>query len=561
MARSARPQIFDRISPLLAIVGRKDALRLALLSLVAAASEGAGFVMLVPVIAMFAGGEAQLPLPFDLPDIPLSAILALFVLLVAVRAIAEIARRMVAQDLRAGLVDGLRMRAVNALLGANWRWTMMQHRGSSEALIITNIDRAGYAVEMATTLLRLMLALGALVVAAMVVSPAAALTGGAAGALVLMLYRPLTLRARSLGLALSRSYDALHQRLGETLGAMRIIKSFGREDDAARSLSESLGDLRHAERLYVRDKAIGHAALQIGGALVAAFLAWLALAWLSLPLAIVLPLAAIFVRALPLLGEMQAALQGWGHASPAIAEALGMIEQAGNAAEPEASSETPRLKHQLELRDVSFSHSADRPALRNVSLTIEAGTMLVLTGRSGAGKSTLADLATGLIAPDGGALLVDGAPLDAATRRAWRSRVAYVQQEPLLFSGTVRDNLLWACPGADEGQLRRALEEASATFVHSLPEGLDCDLGDGGRALSGGERQRIALARALMRDPDLIVLDEATSSVDSESEQAIAAALHGMTGKRTVMAIAHRGLLTEIADRVVWIDKGRIATD
>ena len=549
------------LKAMFAIASRRQAAALAILSLITAASEGLGFVLLVPIIALFAGSGPAMPLPFALPDMPLSAMLAMFVLLVAVRAVAEIARRLVAQDLRAGLVDSLRMRAVKALLGANWRWTMTQRRGASEALIITNIDRAGYAAEMATALVRLTFALVALVAAAMVVSPAAALTGGAAGGLVLLLYRPLTRRARALGNALSRSYDSLHERLGETLGAIRIIKSLGREGEAAKALSDELRGLRQAERGYVRDAAIGHAALQVGGALVAACLAWLALAWLGLPLAIVLPLAAIFVRALPLLGEAQVAMQGWSHASPAIEDALAMIERAGAAAEPEAATRAPRLTRTLSFERVSLTHRPGRDALMEVSLDIEAGTMVALTGRSGAGKSTLADLASGLIGPDAGAVSIDGTRLDAASRRAWRERVAYVQQEPLLFSGTVRQNLLWARPGADEAQVKRALEEAAAQFVFSLPEGIDCDLGEGGRALSGGERQRIALARALMRDPDLIVLDEATSAVDSESEQAIAAALHSMTGKRTVLAIAHRGLLTEIADRVVRIDRGRIATD
>lgn len=550
----------DRTFPaLLAIGSRPATMRLVLLSLLGAATEGLGFVLLVPLIALAAAEGSMLPLPFGLPPLSLGALLSIFVALVILRSLAEIARRLAAQDLRARIVDGLRMRAVNALLNAKWRWAMTRRRGESEALLVTNIDRAGYAVEMAARLVRLLFALIALGLAAMVVSPAAALTGGAAGALVLLFYRPLSRRARALGERLSRGYDTLHGRLGETLGAMRIIKSFGRETQASDALSETLHELRKSARSYVRDSAIGQAALHIGGAFVAAGLAWLALESLELALATVLALAAIFVRALPLIGDLQSALQSWNHASPAIADALAMIEEAGEAAEPPAGIEAPRLTRALDLKDLTLTHGPGRPALDTVTLHIGAGEMLVLTGRSGSGKSTLADLAAGLIAPDSGHIAIDGTVLDDATRRAWRGRVAYVQQEPVLFSGTVRDNLLWAEPEASEEQLRCALAEASADFVHTLPEGIDCDLGEGGRALSGGERQRIALARALLRDPDLIVLDEATNSVDFESEQAIAAALHAMAGTRTVLAIAHRGLLTEVADRVVRLDKGRIA--
>lgn len=550
---------FDRtFSALLKIGSRTDAVRLVLLSVVSAASEGVGFVLLVPFIALAAGGQDALSLPVELPTLSLGTLLAIFVLLVVLRAITEVARRLAAQDLSARIVDGLRMRAIDALLNADWRWAMTLRRGENEALLVTNIDRAGYAAEMAARLIRLLLAFLALAFAAMVVSPAAALTGGAAGALVMLIYRPLSRRARRLGEALSRSYDQLHSRLAETLAAMRVIKSFGREVQASSVLERVLADLRRAKRSYVRDSAIGQAALHVGGAMVAAALAWLALAWLALPLATVLPLAAIFVRTVPLIGELQAAVQGWNHASPAIREALAAIEAADAMAEPRAQVAPPRLTDSLEWNAVTLAHTPGRPALCEVTLRIEAGEILVLTGRSGSGKSTLADLAAGLISPDSGHVAVDGTVLDDARRRAWRTRVAYVQQEPVLFSGTVRDNLLWAQPEASEEQLRHALGEASADFVHALPEGIDCDLGEGGRALSGGERQRIALARALLRDPDLIVLDEATSAVDSESEQAIAAALHAMAGRRTILAVAHRGLLSDIADRVVRLDKGRV---
>ena len=137
----------------------------------------------------------------------------------------------------------------------------------------------------------------------------------------------------------------------------------------------------------------------------------------------------------------------------------------------------------------------------------------------------IADLLGGLVSPDRGRVLVDGVVLDGGARQGWRSRVAYVQQEAVLFSGTVRDNLLWAKPGASQAELDRALDRAAAGFVHDLPGGLDCPLGEGGRALSGGERQRIALARALLREPDLLILDEATNALDAASEAVIADAV------------------------------------
>ncbi|MBX7541611.1 ABC transporter ATP-binding protein [Qipengyuania sphaerica] len=550
-----------RIGALVEIAGRAATGRLAMISLVSAVSEGLGFVLLVPLLAQLSDAPAQLPLGISLDEFSPSTILAGFVVLVVIRAIAEIARRLAVQDLQVAVVDGLRLRATEALLGADWRWLSRLKRSTSEALLISNIDRASYAVDMFAALVRLSLSLLALAIAALAISPAAALTGGAAGALVLLTFLPLLRRARQLGEKLSRANDGLYARLGETLGALRVIKSYGREERAQQEIASALDDLRRQERSFVRDSALGQAALQIGGAIAAALLAWFALGALAMPLAILLPLAAIFVRALPLLGQLQASAQGWNHARPAIDEALTLIEEARKAHEPTSLDASPRLSDSIVLDQIAIAYRADRPALSGVSLKIDARQLLVLTGPSGCGKSTLADVAAGLIAPDAGTIAVDGTVLDDTSRRAWRSRIAYVQQESVLFSGTVRDNLLWADPDADEERMKRALEEASAGFVYSLPEGIDCDLGEGGLALSGGERQRIALARALMRDPDLVVLDEATSALDATSENAIAAALHAMTEKRTVIAIAHRGLLPDIADRVVRLDKGRIAGD
>ncbi len=549
------------LASLLDLAGPRNALRLVGLSLLCALAEGFGFVLLVPLLAHLGGEPIALPFDLTLPDMPIEALLIAFVALVAIRAVAELARQLTAQDVQASVVDGLRLRATDALLAARWHWLSRHGRASIEALLIGTMDRAGYAAELLAGLVRLALALFALGVAALAISPSASLTIGAAGILLLLALLPFMGRARRMGKALSRANDKLYASLGEMLASLRIIKSFGREARATDTVSRSLAELRQRERAFVRDTALAQGGLQIAGAALAALLAWFALDALDLPLAILLPLAAVFVRALPLVGQLLSSAQGWSHAHPAIAEALQLIEDATERVEPDAASNAPRLTSDLVLHDIHVAHEADRLALTGASVTIEARQLVVLTGPSGSGKSTLADVAAGLLVPDSGTLAIDGTPLDELGQRAWRSRVAYVPQDPVLFGGTVRDNLLWAVPKATEQQIVSAIEDAAATFVHTLPGGLDCELGESARALSGGERQRIALARALLRDPDLIVLDEATSAVDAGSEQAIASALHALTRRITVLAIAHRGILPEIADRVVRLDRGHIVSD
>ncbi len=183
--------------------------------------------------------------------------------------------------------------------------------------------------------------------------------------------------------------------------------------------------------------------------------------------------------------------------------------------------------------------------------------MPALTGASGAGKSTTADLVLGLLEPDSGAVLVDGRPLTHAGLRAWRARVAYVPQEPILIPGTLRKNLLWSVGDASDAACWAALDRAAAAFARALPDGLDTLLGDRGVRLSGGERQRVAIARALLREPDLLVLDEATSSLDDATEAAVLELLASLGPAVTVLVIAHRRSTIEAADHVVELAAGR----
>ncbi len=213
------------------------------------------------------------------------------------------------------------------------------------------------------------------------------------------------------------------------------------------------------------------------------------------------------------------------------------------------------------MSNVSIRYNKTRHAwaLRGVDLMIPARTMTAIMGPSGAGKSTMADLILGLLSPDQGTVKIDGKPLSGDFLHRWRRSVGYVLQDTFLFNDTIRANLLWALPNAEEKDLWRVLRlSAAEEFVSSVPEGIDAMVGDRGGWLSGGERQRIALARALLREPSLLLLDEATSSLDTESEEYINEAIDRLHGKLTIVVIAHRSATIQRADRIVVLDKGQI---
>lgn len=547
---------------------RRLVLRLALLQIAAALTEGVGLVLLVPLLSALAGPSAAEAGPLARAAASLGhslpALLGLFVLLVALRAGLVMARSRAALTLELALVDGLRQRAWQALLGAEWRLLQGLRRSDQASLLITNLDRVGQGVNqllLATTTVVTLLALG---LAALAIYPLFALGALLAGGLVLLAYRGLRSQAARLGEALSAIWDRVHGALDQALGALRSIKILGREAEAEAEVMAGFTELGAARQAYQTGQALGQFLLQTGGAAALALLVWLALTQGHIALAAVLPLIAVFARALPLLGTLQEAWQQWRYAAPALAAAEAQIAALRAAAEaPLAAAAAPKLTREARLAGVTLHYAGQAaPALADVTLAIPAGRITALVGPSGAGKSSVADLLAGLLGPDRGMVTIDGAVLDAAAQRAWRGQVAYIDQDPLLLAATLRDNLRWAAPEASDAQLWAALEQAAAAgFVRALPDGLDTRLGDGGRRLSGGERQRLMLARALLRAPQLLILDEATSALDAENEAAIAAALGRLRGQMTIVLIAHRGALLDLADQVIRLENGHMVDE
>jgi ATP-binding cassette subfamily B protein len=215
----------------------------------------------------------------------------------------------------------------------------------------------------------------------------------------------------------------------------------------------------------------------------------------------------------------------------------------------------------LAFEDVTFTYpGAPAPALDCFSLEVRAGETVALVGPSGAGKSTVLNLAIGFIRPGSGRIRVDGRDLDAHDLRSYRRFLSVVPQESVLFDGTVRQNIAYGLPGVGDAAVEAALRDANASeFVAALPDGLDTAIGERGARLSGGQKQRLAIARALVRDPRILVLDEATSALDSETEALVQDALARLRRGRTTLVVAHRLSTVRAAHRIVVLDAGRVA--
>jgi subfamily B ATP-binding cassette protein MsbA len=226
---------------------------------------------------------------------------------------------------------------------------------------------------------------------------------------------------------------------------------------------------------------------------------------------------------------------------------------------PDAVDIAP-LAQRIEFREVQFAYDdGEGPALEKVSLIIEAGQVVALVGMSGAGKSTLASLVPRFYDPTGGAVLFDGIDIRKATLSSLRGQVGLVTQEVILFNDTVRNNIAYGLKTIADAEIRKAAAAANALeFIEALPRGFDTVVGEKGSRLSGGQRQRLAIARAILKNPPILVLDEATSSLDAESEALVQQALENLMVNRTTIVIAHRLSTVRRADQIVVIEDGRV---
>jgi putative ABC transport system ATP-binding protein len=463
----------------------------------------------------------------------------------------------------AGLAT-LRLKAFRHIHDLSMLTQNTERRGSMVSRVTSDVDTISQFVQFGGIIL--ILSLGQIAVAtALMLFYSPLLT-----AVVWLCFVPLLFVIRRFQVVVGRAYTVVRERVGDLLAAVSesvvgaaTIRAYGVEDRTARRIDAAIEQHRLASiRAQVRSVVAFSSGQLVAGLTLAVVLVVGTLQAVHGDLSLGKLLAFLFLvnlftqpvqQATEILNELQNAVAGWRRV-------IGIVDTPADVADPgERGRVLPRGPITVDFEHVSFAYPGGDTVLHDVSLSIAPRSRIAVVGETGSGKSTLAKLLTRLMDPSSGVVRIDGVDLREVRFSSLRDRVVLVPQEGFLFDDTLLENVRFGRPAATDADVRLALTELGLdAWLEGLPQGLATEVGQRGESLSAGERQLVALARAYLADPDLLVLDEATSAVDPSTEVRLQRALEGLTRGRTSIAIAHRLSTAEAADEVVVVDRGHI---
>ena len=565
-ARGALPMIWAFVR---AYPGRSAAAFFAVF--VAGLLDGLGMSMLLSMLTLTTATEAghKPSLPEQVatrvaeflglqPTAPV--LLTLAIVLIALKAaLTLLANKQVGYTV-AHIATDLRLALIRSVMSARWSYYLQQSTGRLSNAVATEAQRASeafqYSAELGAMVLNSLIYLGI----ALSISWQAGAAAAVAGGLLLVLLNSLIRGSRHAGQHQTQLLTSLLSAIGGQLAAAKPLKAMAREDHVDALLSDQMKQLRRALRRQVVSREALSALQDPLLAIMVGTGFFLSLVLLKMPLAAVLVMLFLLARVVSYLSKAQRAYQQVVVRESAYWSLVDGIAAAHGEVEPVGGAGTVRLAEGIRFAGVRFRHGDGRLVLDDASFTIAAHELTVIVGPSGAGKTTLLDLVVGLHRPEAGGISVDGVAMDQLTLRQWRRQIGYVPQDSVLVNESIAYNLLLGEEGIGDAELRDALRAADALdFVDAMPEGLQTLVGEGGSRLSGGQRQRLAIARALVHKPRLLVLDEATSSLYAEAQAAVIETVRHLKGSLTIVAVAHQERMIDAADRVLRLADGHVS--
>ncbi len=544
--------------------------------LLAAVAEGVGLSSMLPLLDLVT--EAQSSAPKPVPDLSgsklermvlatlaflgvepkIGPLLLLIVGGITIKAaLVLVAKKQVGYTV-AHVATDLRLAFIRALLSARWPYYVRQPAGILANAFATEAQRASEAYLYGTTIISMVIETALVLGVGLMLSWQACLAGAAVGVLTIYLLNGLVRVTRRAGAKQTTLLKTLLARLTDVLYAVKPLKAMSRETLIGPLLERETEKLNRALQRQVLSKEALRALQEpllvgsIAGGL------YVAVVWWTLPLDNVILLALLFGRALNGLNKIQKQYQAMVACDSAYWSLRATIERSEAERETVGGTRAPTIEQAVVFESVGFSYG-DRPILTDASFTIPAGQVTALVGPSGAGKTTIVDMMIGLVRATAGRIKIDGVPLGEIDLAAWRRMVGYVPQEAFLLHESVLINVTLGDPVLSESDAIEALRAAGAwDFVVAMPEGIHTPLGERGARVSGGQRQRIAIARALVHRPRVLILDEATASLDQASEAAICQTVRALRGRMTIVAVSHQRALLEIADITYSVSGGAV---
>lgn len=467
---------------------------------------------------------------------------------------------------RSTYVANWRTDLFKAMFDAQWRYFSQQKTGELLNTLLNETARLSTAFYLISLAVAGAFFIATYLVVAFFASWQVALSITVFGVAMSLAVRPMIRRAQNMGEEVTQLNRTMHVLISEFLAGAKLIKATASEERATHMFVNLVKRTSLLERNTAFHPSLIRAVYEIAATAILGGGMWVGFVWMNVSPAAILVVIFVFMRIYMRLSEVQQCFQNL-HAN--FAPAIVPLSQALDRARLEVETESagaivaPPLPSgtagaTIRLSNVSVRYR-DRPALSSISLEIKSGTVIGVAGPSGAGKSTLIDSILGLVPIESGEIEIDGRSLSELSLRGWRRAIGYVAQDTFLFNASIADNIRWGNPHATEAEIETAARRAHADeFVRALPQGYQTEVGDRGVRLSGGQRQRIGLARALVGKARLLILDEATSSLDSEAERAVLDAIDELRGQLTVIMVAHRLSTLRNADFLCLIENGQL---
>lgn len=525
------------------------------LALGGAAVEGAGLLLLVPILTVATGGGPGWVRSYaeKWGVVGTSQLIAwmmiAFMAMMVVRGLVLYARDLSMQSLQARFVDAQRLRVLRALAVAPWREIAALDHSRTTTLIGIDVIRIGTTAQQ---LIQVTVALISTLVQLAVIAalaPVLALAAGVAMVIGAMLIVLGQARNRNSGEQALRAGQNMMSNASSFLGGLKIAAAQQMRDRFVDEFAASQSVARRRQLWFQRDQARARLWFTLGSAVALAAVVLVGVNLLSVSPTRLIIVVLVFGRMAGPAQAIQQSIQQVAYGVPAF-EAVREAERHFGAF-ARADAEVPQ-PGPIELSHVTYRHHGGG-GVSDATLTITEGSITGLTGASGGGKTTLVDIMTGLLEPQRGTITVGGRALGGG----WGGMIAYVPQDGFLFHDSVRRNLDWGDETISEDEMHAAIDTVGATaIVARMPRGIDSVVGERGALLSGGERQRLAIARALLRKPRLLVLDEATNAIDQASEGELLTRLAALDTRPTILIVAHRDSSLRLCDTLIRVDDG-----